>query len=148
MSTTSTPAMPTSTPTPTSTATPIPTAIPTPTAPQTRKNFNHFFGGVYVEKVLCGPRSARFVVLPQVCGVVQPHSAVLRPGSPCKFVAGQHGAGERLDVAMGMDPVAVTEDVAGIYDTEASLYVLRFEMAGELTRSMSASEISQSKFWA
>ncbi len=27
--------------------------------PQTRKNFNHFFGGVYVEKVLCGPRSAR-----------------------------------------------------------------------------------------
>ena len=42
-------------------------------------------------------------------------------------------AGERLDVAMGMDPVAVTEDVAGIYDTEASLYVLRFEMAEELT---------------
>ena len=27
--------------------------------PQTRKNFNHFFGGVYVEKVLCGPNSAR-----------------------------------------------------------------------------------------
>lgn len=37
--------------------------------------------------------------------------------------------GERLDVTMGMDPVAVTEDVAGIYDTEASLYVLRLEMA-------------------
>ena len=27
--------------------------------PQTRKKLNHFFGGVYVEKVLCGPHSAR-----------------------------------------------------------------------------------------
>ena len=28
-------------------------------SPQAEINWNHFFGGVYVEKVLCGPNSAR-----------------------------------------------------------------------------------------
>ncbi len=28
-------------------------------SPKAKINFNHFFGGVYVEKVLCGPNSAR-----------------------------------------------------------------------------------------
>ena len=28
-------------------------------SPNAKINFNHFFGGVYVEKVLCGPNSAR-----------------------------------------------------------------------------------------
>ena len=28
-------------------------------SPKAKINFNYFFGGVYVEKVLCGPNSAR-----------------------------------------------------------------------------------------
>lgn len=44
-------------------------------------------------------------------------------------------ASGRVNIVDNMAPVAVTEDVYGVYDPESSLYVLRFEMADTSTEA-------------
>ena len=35
---------------------------------------------------------------------------------------------ERIDIMDDMEPLEITEDMLGVYDTESSIYVLGFEM--------------------
>lgn len=49
-------------------------------------------------------------------------------GSPHANWAFLDSDGGRIDIMDGMEPLEITENILGIYDTESSLYVLGFEM--------------------